>query len=64
MQKSRGMCQSFGAGSRLEWVDARQKEGVEAKWAFGLEESITADGAKEGANVIMLASYLLDFSII
>ena len=30
---------------------------------LGQEESVAADGAKEGANVIMLASYLLDFFV-
>jgi hypothetical protein len=59
-----GMCQSLGAGSWLEWIDAGQKEEDEVEWASRPGRSVVADGAKEGANVIMLASYLLDFSII
>ena len=31
---------------------------------LGQEESVAADGEKEGANVIMLASYLVDFCVI
>jgi len=40
------------------------KRKLRQNWAFGPRKDVVADGAKEGANVIMLSSYLVDFCVI